>query len=557
MNKQSFNVFDELLDGIQVINHNLAYVYLNEAAHRQLGLDPAVADGSDFRTHCQSRGWNALLQLAETCLEEQSAGRKILAVHLPGGHQHHLVLRLEPIRAGLIITSAIIAENATSDWRDNKFRLLFEEMKQSFMVLKAVRNPNGQITDLRITALNTAAANAINRSPTEVVGALRSEALGPPDEKSLLLYERVINHGEHFQQDHAVPGTDIHVRMSLFRPGPDHLAILSTDVTELKKTERKLKKLNESLGYIVEERTEALREALDREIASNAMKSTFLSMASHELDTPLASIQLSLDVLEKYNTGEHQAERELYHEHIRKEAQNLLSMLMRIKRESPVGNEDKNLDKEQVNVKALATEIAHELSLLARGQQKILVSHQGENTVLVDGGILRRILINLLSNAVKYSKKDVMLRSSVEDGRLYLMVRDHGIGIPTQEQDRVFSKNFRAANTGNVIGTGLGLSLVHTYVQLLKGDIDFESREGVGTTFWVAVPAEVRKQCEAKEVAIELKMSLRAIELSAEVLQARHLDHLDEESVRHLKNIQEASAATIAYINKRRLPAAS
>lgn len=69
MNKQNFKVFNELLDGVQVIKSDLTYAYLNEAAHQQLGLAQNVVDGSDFRTLCDGRGWNALLHLAKTCLK--------------------------------------------------------------------------------------------------------------------------------------------------------------------------------------------------------------------------------------------------------------------------------------------------------------------------------------------------------------------------------------------------------------------------------------------------------------------------------------------------------
>lgn len=126
--------------------------------------------------------------------------------------------------------------------------------------------------------------------------------------------------------------------------------------------------------------------------------------------------------------------------------------------------------------------------------------------------------------------------------------------FPRRRQDQVFSKNFRAGNTGNIIETGLGLSIVHTYVQLLKGDIEFESEEGVGTTFWVSVPMDIHQPYVEEDVAMDLKVSLRAIELSAEVLQVRHIGDLDNEAAQHLKNIQEESAATIAYINKREAP---
>lgn len=259
---------------------------------------------------------------------------------------------------------------------------------------------------------------------------------------------------------------------------------------KIKQEEQRLLALNERLEHLVRERTHTLRKALDLEIDDNALKSSFLSMTSHELQTPLASIRLSLEVLDRYNTGKHRAERERYHEHIRNEVENLLKMLTRIREKDQVPDRSDLLEPENLEVVPFMTEIVHELNLLTNPNQLIRTTHVGECSVLIDGSILRRILINLISNAIKYSGKDIALRTTVEEGQLIIMVKDQGIGIPAEEQPLVFSKNFRAKNTRNIPGTGLGLSIVHTYVQLLSGEIEFESTQGKGTTFWVSLPVE-------------------------------------------------------------------
>jgi len=73
-------------------------------------------------------------------------------------------------------------------------------------------------------------------------------------------------------------------------------------------------------------------------------------------------------------------------------------------------------------------------------------------------------------------------------------VEDKGIGIPKTEKNRLFRKFFRASNTKNISGTGLGLNIVNRYVEILGGEIDFETREGHGTTFRLEIPVSPAKQ---------------------------------------------------------------
>ena len=110
---------------------------------------------------------------------------------------------------------------------------------------------------------------------------------------------------------------------------------------------------------------------------------------------------------------------------------------------------------------------------------------------LLDEKLLRHTLTNLLSNAVKYSPADATVELEVEASReaITFLVRDRGIGVPPEDQPRLFESFHRARNVGNVEGTGLGLTIVKQCVELHGGTVDFDSRPGEGTTFIVCLPS--------------------------------------------------------------------
>jgi signal transduction histidine kinase len=110
----------------------------------------------------------------------------------------------------------------------------------------------------------------------------------------------------------------------------------------------------------------------------------------------------------------------------------------------------------------------------------------------MDEKLLRQILTNLLSNAIKYSPDGgtVHLTLACQAGRVTFQVRDDGIGIPDEDQARLFETFHRARNIGNIPGTGLGLAIVKKSVDLHGGTIEVASQVGQGTTFTVTLPME-------------------------------------------------------------------
>ena len=126
------------------------------------------------------------------------------------------------------------------------------------------------------------------------------------------------------------------------------------------------------------------------------------------------------------------------------------------------------------------------MQLMSKQNQLIVYEHSGTTAqVYLDQNLLKNCVINLISNAVKYSGENTMIQfnSFLKDNELIIDVKDNGIGIPATDQHNLFEPFFRAHNTGDIPGTGLGLNIVKRYVGLMNGTVTCESAQNVGTTF--------------------------------------------------------------------------
>lgn len=136
-------------------------------------------------------------------------------------------------------------------------------------------------------------------------------------------------------------------------------------------------------------------------------------------------------------------------------------------------------------------EIIEELKAIAKTNQEVILSTRFDSPMIItDFKILKNIVINLISNAIKYSEEGKLIYCSAEsDGnQLKICVTDNGMGIPDEDQKHLFDRFFRASNATNIEGTGLGLNIVKKYIEMLEGEITFQSKLYQGTTFHVTLP---------------------------------------------------------------------
>ncbi|WDF81204.1 PAS domain-containing sensor histidine kinase [Mucilaginibacter sp. KACC 22773] len=251
-----------------------------------------------------------------------------------------------------------------------------------------------------------------------------------------------------------------------------HLLSMVTDITKLKEHEHQIE--------IQLAKTEEL----------SIMKSRFIGMASHEFRTPLTSMLSSTTLIGQYAKLGETGKMERYLTRIKSSIKNLVVILDEFLSIEKLESENVEIQRANFDLPGLCEDMMEEVSATKKKGQQIHHSHTGNNEIKEDRKIIQHILLNLLSNACKYSaeEKEIKLLTTVTDYDITITVEDQGIGIPEAEQANIFARFFRAGNTGNIQGTGLGLNIVKRYVELLDGNIEFVCKQNEGTTFRIQLP---------------------------------------------------------------------
>jgi PAS domain S-box-containing protein len=236
---------------------------------------------------------------------------------------------------------------------------------------------------------------------------------------------------------------------------------------------------------------EDLRRALEKEQELNELKSRFSSMISHEFRTPLATIQSSSDLLKTYSHKMTEERKSEHLESIISQVGHLTSMLddiLTLSKAQTVGVDFRPIP---IDLEDLCSRIAQQIQQNAASTHSVAFSGTGRPlSMLADEKLLIQAITNLLTNAVKYSPNggSVYLDLLCEDEQATIRVRDEGIGIPEEDQSRLFEIFHRANNVGSISGTGLGLAITRHAVEKHGGKISVMSQAGDGTTFTVTLP---------------------------------------------------------------------
>lgn len=263
---------------------------------------------------------------------------------------------------------------------------------------------------------------------------------------------------------------------------------------ELWETVEELKHLNLDLEDEIRKRKQAekkIKDALQREIELNELKTKFLSLVSHEFKTPLSGILTSATLAEKYTKEEQQEKREKHLVTIRNKVHylnNILNDFLSIERLDSGKGQYKF---SSFSLKKLVNEVVYNANITLKDGQEIFYPRDIEDVILYqDEKILELILSNLLGNAIKYSPENTIIKFdiNIDDKNVIFNVVDQGRGIPEKDQKHIFERYFRAENALLDQGTGIGLNIARAHLKNLNGSIKFISEENVGTTFTVVLP---------------------------------------------------------------------
>lgn len=253
-----------------------------------------------------------------------------------------------------------------------------------------------------------------------------------------------------------------------------------------------LQELVDAATVNLKEKASELRQALDKEKELNVLQRQFVSMASHEFRTPLAIIDSAAQRMNsRMNKGR------LTPQDASPRIEKIRSAVQRMTRLMESTLSAARLQEGRIKIEIAPCNVAEIVRETCERTQEIAPNHMISceigalpETIQADTGALDQILTNLLSNALKYAPDAPSINVNVEtDGEdILVAVQDHGLGIDADELERIGERFFRAKTSTGIEGTGIGLNLVKTLVEMHDGTITADSEIGKGSTFVVRLP---------------------------------------------------------------------
>ncbi len=266
----------------------------------------------------------------------------------------------------------------------------------------------------------------------------------------------------HFEQELKIEGQTQDFEIRIASSGEMEALVMIRDVTLRKTTERQL-------------------------IQRNFELDSFVYRASHDLKAPLNSLMGLIEIVREQEQAPNII---TYLDLMDRSVVKLDTFIKNLTEFSQINR--MQLSKDEVDLKEMVNEIFESLKYMDEGKKITKkVIHPGKTKFIGDRFHLEVVVANLISNALKYhdhQKEAPFVEVEVEFGfqMVEILVRDNGIGIPAEFQDRLFELFFRASNQS--FGSGLGLYILRNAVDKLNGTIELESKEGVGSTFKVTIP---------------------------------------------------------------------
>ena len=474
---------ENITDVVLRINTAHTYVYVSPSSQAVLGYAPASLIGQSVFTHVHPDDLAIVEQaLLAAEIPDTQNGRMMIryrhqrgdylwlevsgqVIHSAGGDIESFIASARNISARKHVEDALQESEA-------KYRHLIENMRSGLAVYD-IDNRVTYVNDRACELFGYTRAQIIGQSPFDYATPANEEIIEAQLARRRLLerssYELTINHKDGNTVYLLIDGAPLLDKHDSYNGG----LIVMTDITMQKKAE------------------EALRQALAKEKELSELKSRFVTMASHEFRTPLASILALTETLSNYRhrLSDEQIEQRLAKikgqiDHLK----NIMEDVLLLARMQARRFEFSPTVVELVGFcRTLLDEFQESTGEMARLQYSSQVS---ECRVQVDAKLMRQILSNLVSNAVKYSPADtsIQVNLALTEGAFVLQVRDRGIGIPAADVNHLFEPFHRAANVGAISGTGLGLVIAKEAVELHGGTLTIESEINQGTTCTIRIP---------------------------------------------------------------------
>lgn len=241
------------------------------------------------------------------------------------------------------------------------------------------------------------------------------------------------------------------------------------------------------IGYLIIQGFEKLA-------AANQLKTEFVSIVSHQLRTPLTGIKWTINLMLRQPIKDLTSQQLAKIESIKEINQRMIDLVNDLLNVSRIEQGKLGLRPEKISLKKMSQDLIKDYLPLAKASNINLSLEIAQNIPLIsiDPQGIKVVLQNLIDNAIRYIKNQGQVKISLKrkNNMIRCQVLDDGVGIPLEDQRKIFQKFFRSRNIMKyqTEGTGLGLFISKSIIEASGGKIGFESQEDKGTTFWFEIP---------------------------------------------------------------------
>ncbi|MDC3336656.1 PAS domain-containing sensor histidine kinase [Flavobacteriales bacterium] len=236
----------------------------------------------------------------------------------------------------------------------------------------------------------------------------------------------------------------------------------------------------------------SLNQSLSKEKELNKLKSQFITTASHEFRTPLSIIQSNVELMCMQiakKMPEEKSNFSVYFDRVKNEIENMSELMDQVLMIDKINSGKIESNRMAIDLVATCKQVA--LKMKSASEARSLDIHVSGNPIMLktDLQLFEQVILNLTSNAFKFSENsNPILHLFFNQKNIGVHIIDDGIGIPEKDQSALFQPFYRASNAVDIPGTGLGLSIVKNIMHNLKGKVEIESKQGIGTKVMLLFP---------------------------------------------------------------------
>ncbi len=467
-------------------------VYISPSSQLTLGYEPAELIGQNMMNFIHPDDQEEMWDGYRLAIENNSPAMVSTSrFRHKDGHYLWLESVARPIYSG---EKGEIQGFVTSSRDVTERKRLVEELDEQRIFLRNVIDVSPNLIfvkdyDSRFVLVNQTVANLYNTTVEGLIGKTDADVNRSPGEvENFLTADRqVITSGEPLNLEEPLTNRNGETRwlqttkIRIVSADGQSIYVLgvSTDITERKNAE------------------ESLRKAYEREKELGELKSRFVSMASHEFRTPLASILALTETLTVYRHRLDDTQIEQRLGKIKYQVGHLTDIIDDVLHLVRMQARRVEFNPMPVDVDLLCRSVIDDYQSRPNMKHQFQYNREGVEVrnMRVDEKLIRKVIDNLLSNAVKYSPdgKLIIVNLKFDDIAFIISISDEGIGVPEADLKHLFELFHRADNVGAISGTGLGLAITKEAIEMHGGTIAVESKIGSGTTFTVTIPARTEE----------------------------------------------------------------